>query len=160
MEVGFINEPVFVGDKSGLEFFVHKGDTPVDGSRDDPEGPGHLPGPEPRPADHGARGRPRRLRVPVHPDRRRPVHVPPHRDDRGQAIDEPFTSSPTGFDEVKEQASGQFPVQFPSQADVVADAQAGRNAANQVTIALVLGAAGLLFGLSASVSRLGRAGPR
>jgi len=38
-------------------------------------------------------------------------------------------------------------VQFPSQADVVADAQAGRNAANQVTIALILGGAGLAFGL-------------
>jgi hypothetical protein len=30
-EVGFIDEPVFVGQKSGLEFFVHKGDAPVEG---------------------------------------------------------------------------------------------------------------------------------
>src|SRR5438309_9332250 len=30
-EVGLINEPVFVGDKSGLEFFVHKGAQAVAG---------------------------------------------------------------------------------------------------------------------------------
>jgi hypothetical protein len=30
-ELGLINEPVFVGDKSGLEFFVHKGDQAVTG---------------------------------------------------------------------------------------------------------------------------------
>ena len=31
IEVGFINEPVFVGDKSGLELGVHKGDQAVEG---------------------------------------------------------------------------------------------------------------------------------
>ena len=31
IEVGFMNEPVFVGDKSGLEFFVNKDDQPVTG---------------------------------------------------------------------------------------------------------------------------------
>lgn len=30
-EVGFIDEPVFVGQKSGFEFLVHKDDTPVEG---------------------------------------------------------------------------------------------------------------------------------
>lgn len=29
--VGFIDEPVYVGQKSGLEFFVNKGETPVEG---------------------------------------------------------------------------------------------------------------------------------
>src|SRR5688572_25427219 len=29
--VGFINEPVFVGDRSGLEFFVTQNDQPVEG---------------------------------------------------------------------------------------------------------------------------------
>ncbi len=147
MEVGFINEPVFVGDKSGLEFFVHKGDTPVEGlettvkaqviyqgqSRDLPISA--------REDDPGA------YESQFIPTAAGPYTFHLTGTIEGTAIDETFTSSPTGFDEVKDQASGQFPVQFPSQADIVADAQAGRNAANQVTIALVLGAAGLLFGL-------------
>jgi hypothetical protein len=31
LEVGLIDEPVAVGERSGLEFFVHKGDAPVTG---------------------------------------------------------------------------------------------------------------------------------
>ena len=45
-EVGLIGEPVFVGDKSGLEFFVHKDDKPVEGLETDAEGPGDLRGPD------------------------------------------------------------------------------------------------------------------
>ena len=45
------------------------------------------------------------------------------------AIDASFTSSPDGFGEVEELSGGQFPVQFPSTGDVVADAEAGANAA-------------------------------
>jgi hypothetical protein len=48
---------------------------------------------------------------------------------------------------VKAVSDGQFPVIFPSEADLVGDAQAGRSASSQVTIAIVLGAAGLVAGL-------------
>ena len=54
-------------------------------------------------------------------------------------MDESFTSSPTGFSEVQEVAAGQFPVQFPSQAELVDLAKKGSDAAGQVTIALALG---------------------
>ena len=147
LEVGFINEPVFVGDKSGLEFFVHKGDAPVEGLDQTLK------------AQVIYQGQTRDLPITAREDAPGayesqfiPTAAGPYTFHltgtiEGKAIDEQFTSSPTGFDEVKEQATGQFPVQFPSQADVVADAQAGRNAANQVTIALILGGAGLAFGL-------------
>ena len=36
---------------------------------------------------------------------------------------------------------------FPAETDLVANAQAGKDAASQVTIALLLGAAGLVAGL-------------
>lgn len=66
----------------------------------------------------------------------------------GNAIDESFTSKPDGgFSPVNELSGGQFPVQFPAEADLVASAQAGKDAASQVTIALALGAAGLVAGL-------------
>ena len=55
----------------------------------------------------------------------------------GQAVDATFTSSPGGFNEVQDTAAGQFPVQFPSQADLVAQAQQGADAAAQLPIVMV-----------------------
>jgi hypothetical protein len=147
LEVGFINEPVFVGDKSGLEFFVHKGDAPIQGLDQTLKAQVIYQGQTrdlPITAREDAPGAYESQFIPTAAG---PYTFHLSGTIEGKAIDEQFTSSPTGFDEVKEQATGQFPVQFPSQADVVADAQAGRNAANQVTIALVLGGAGLVFGL-------------
>ena len=46
-------------------------------------------------------------------------------------------------------AAGQFPVQFPSQADLAAQAKKGSDAASQMTIALALGGLGVLLGLAA-----------
>jgi hypothetical protein len=147
LEVGFINEPVFVGDKSGLEFFVHKGDAPIQGLDQTLKAQVIYQGQTrdlPITAREDAPGAYESQFIPTAAG---PYTFHLSGTIEGKAIDERFSSSPTGFDEVKEQATGQFPVQFPSQADVVADAQAGRNAANQVTIALVLGGAGLVFGL-------------
>jgi hypothetical protein len=67
----------------------------------------------------------------------------------GSTVNEIFTSSPTGFSEVQEVASGQFPVQFPSEAELAQQAKTGSDAAGQVTIALALGGVGLLVGLAA-----------
>ena len=149
VEVGFIAEPVFVGERSGLEFFVHKGDTPVEGLETT-------------------------LKAEVTKDgQTRQLEITPREDDPGAyesvfiptvagpytfhltgtieaaVIDESFTSSATGFNEVEESASGQFPVQFPSQAQLVADVQAAKDASSQVSLALVLGGLGVALGVIA-----------
>ncbi len=147
MEVGFINEPVFVGDKSGLEFFVHKGDQAIEGLE------------KTLTAQVIYQGQTRDLPITAREDSPGayesqfiPTAAGPYTFHikgmiEGAAVDEQFTSSPTGFDEVKDQASGQFPVQFPAEADLVASAQAGQNAADLLPIAIGLGALGVLFGL-------------
>jgi len=67
----------------------------------------------------------------------------------GNPIDEKFTSSPTGFNEVQDVSTGQFPNQLPAVADLAAQAQKGSDAAGQVPIALALGGVGLVVGLVA-----------
>jgi hypothetical protein len=147
MEVGFMNEPVYVGDKSGLEFFVHKGDTPVEGLEETVKAQVIYQG-QSRDLPISAReDDPGAYESQFIPTAAGPYTFHLTGTIEGTAIDETFTSSPTGFDEVAEQAAGQFPVQFPPQAEVVADAQAGRTASNQLPIALVLGGLGLLAGL-------------
>ncbi len=147
IEVGFIDEPVFVGQRSGLELFVSKGDTPVEGLESTLKAEVIY--------QDQKRDLPLRAREPEK-GAYESVFIPTAAGAytfhlfgtiEGQAIDESFTSSPTGFGEVAAVSDGQFPVQFPSQADIVADAQAGRTASSQVTIALALGAAGLAAGL-------------
>ncbi len=147
MEVGFINEPVYVGDKSGLEFFVHKGDTMVEGLEKTLTAQVIYQG-QSRDLPISARdGDPGAYESAFIPTAAGPYTFHIKGTIEAATIDESFTSSPTGFDEVKDQATGQFPVQFPSEADLVADAQAGRSASSQVTIALVLGAVGVVLGL-------------
>ena len=41
MEIGLIDEPVYVGEASGLEFGVSKGEQPVEGLEAYAQGPGH-----------------------------------------------------------------------------------------------------------------------
>ncbi len=147
MEVGFINEPVFVGDKSGLEFSVNKDDKPVEGLEKTLTAQVVYQG-QTRDLPVSARdGAPGWYESAFIPTAAGPYTFKIQGTIEGNPINEQFTSSPTGFDEVKDQASGQFPVQFPAQADLVAQAQAGQNAANLLPIALALGAAGLVFGL-------------
>ena len=67
----------------------------------------------------------------------------------GEPFDETFTAGPDTFGEVQDAAGGQFPVQYPPTGDVVSDAEAGAAAGTTATIALVLGAAGLLAGVAA-----------
>ena len=151
IEVGFIDEPVFVGQNSGLEFFVHKGDSRCRGPRVDPQAEVIYRDQKRDLPLEARRGRARRLRlassIPTAPGPytfhlfgtietpgdRRVVHVEPRWVRRGPGT-----------------LAGPFPVQFPAQADIVANAQAGKDAASQVTIAVALGAAGLVAGSSAS----------
>jgi hypothetical protein len=147
LEVGFINEPVYVGDKSGLEFFVHKGDAPVEGLEETVTAEVVYQG-QSRPLPITAReddpGAYESVFIPTAAGAYT-FHLTGTID--GQPIDESFTSSPTGFNEVQEVAAGQFPVQFPAPAEIAADARAGKDAAAQVSIAMALGGAGVLIGL-------------
>jgi hypothetical protein len=145
--VGFIDEPVYVGQKSGLEFFVSKDDQPVEGLettlkaeviKDDETR--ELPV-EARFGEAGA------YESVFFPTAAGPYTFHIFGTIDGAQIDESFTSSPDGFNEVNELSGGQFPVQYPAQADLVAAAEAGQTAASQVTTALILGAAGLVAGL-------------
>ena len=117
MEVGFIDEPVAVGQRSGLEFFVHKGDAPVEGLESTVKAEViYRMARRASCRDQRKGGRSGSVRVGVHPDRAGPYTFHLTGTIEGNAIDESFTSKPGGFDEVQESAARQFPVQFPSQA--------------------------------------------
>lgn len=147
--VGFIGEPVFTGQKSGLEFQVTRDGQPVEGleealqaevtyreqRRDLPLGP-----------RFGEAGWYQSVFFPTAAG---PYTFHIHGEIDGDPIAESFTSSPEGFDEVQELGAGQFPVQFPAQAELVADAERGARAAGQVVIALVLGAGAMLIAIVA-----------
>ena len=145
--VGFMDEPVFAGQKSGLEFFINKGETPVEGLETTLQAEVIYQGQKrdlPLDARFGEAGAYESVFFPTAPGAYT-FHI--FGTIEGQAVDESFTSSAEGFGEVEALSGGQFPVQFPAEADVVADAQAGKTASSQVTIAIALGAAGLLAGL-------------
>jgi hypothetical protein len=149
--VGFMNEPVFNGDKSGLEFEVahHETEEPVEGLE------------ETLSAEVTFGAETRELEIsPTFgvPGAYQSVFVPTAAGQytfrifgeiEGTAIDEEFTSGPDTFGDVRDVATGQFPIVFPATADVVRDAEAGASAATTATIALVLGGAGLVAGLVA-----------
>ena len=160
VEVGFIDEPVAVGQRSGLEFFVHKGDTPVEGLESTVKAAVIKDG-QTRQLDISAReDAPGAYESVFIPTVAGPYTFHLTGTIEGTAIDESFTSSPSGFNEVQESAALQFPVQFPSQAQLVADTAAAKDASSQVTIALVLGGAGLLVGIVAlGVALAGRRRP-
>ena len=145
--VGFIDEPVFVGQKSGLEVFVSRGDQPVAGLeqtlqaeviKDDQRRELPL---SPRFGEEGA------YQSYFFPTVAGPYTFHLFGSIEGNEIDESFTSSPEGFSEVGEVAAGQFPLQLPSTAELAQDARNGAAAASQVPIAIGLGVAGLVAGL-------------
>jgi hypothetical protein len=148
--VGFIDEPVFTGQKSGLEFLVsHSGEEPVEGLEETLQAQVTF-GSETRDLEISPRfGEPGAYQSVFFPTAAGPYTFRIFGEVEGEAIDESFTSGPEGFGEVEELAGGQFPVQFPSTADVVSDAESGAAAATQATIALVLAIIGLLAGLVA-----------
>lgn len=156
--VGFIDEPVFTGQKSGLEFEVARIDEPVAGLAETLEA------------------------EVIYGDQRRDLPLSPRFGEdgwyqsvffptaagsytfrifgtlEGQQIDESFTSGPETFNEVEEATSGQFPVSLPTASELAADAERGAEAADRVNIALAVGAAGIILGLIAV--GLGLAGRR
>jgi hypothetical protein len=147
LEVGFIAEPVFVGGRSGLEFHVTKADEPVSGL-DETLKAQVIYGQQTRDLPLSEREE--------DPGWYESVFIPTAAGKytfhltgtiEGNAVDESFTSSPTGFNEVQEATAGQFPATLPTVTELSAEAKKGSDAAGQVTIALALGAGGLIVGL-------------
>jgi hypothetical protein len=156
--VGFLDEPVYSGQKSGLDLRVSRGEEPVEGleetlqvevtfgdsTRELPLSP--------------AFGEPGAYRSVFFPTAAGPYTFRVFGDIDGEPIDESFTSGPDTFSEVQDVVGGQFPVVFPAMGDLARDAEAGAAAATTATIALVLAAAGLLAALVALGLSLARRG--
>jgi hypothetical protein len=157
-EVGFADEPVFAGQKSGLEFSVSSGDEPVEGLEESLQAEVIYEGEShdlPLEARFGEPGSYESIFFPTAAGQYT-FHI--SGDINSQAIDESFTSG-EDFGDVADAASGQFPVAFPPTGDIVRDAQAGADAAGTSTLALVLAVAGLVAGLGALGLTLARRGP-
>lgn len=147
--VGFLDEPVYSGQKSGLDLRVTRGEEPIDGLEETLQ------------AEVSFDDRVRELPLsPVFDEAGayQSVFVPTAAGQYtfhifgtadGQEIDESFTSGPETFSEVQDVAGGQFPVVLPAAGDTARDAEAGAAAAGTATLALVIGGAGLVAGLVA-----------
>ena len=156
--VGFIDEPVYAGQSSGLEMHVERDEVAKEGLEATLQ------------AEVMYQGQTRALELSPRfdaPGWYESVFFPTaagrytfriHGTIDGTEIDETFTSGVDGFGDVAEVAAGQFPVQLPAPGDVAADAKAGAEAAGTAMIGLVLGGAGLLVALIAL--GLGLAGRR
>lgn len=149
MEVGLIDEPVYTGQKSGLEFSIFQDAAPVEGLADTLKAQVTFGGTS-RDLPISARSEePGWYESVFFPTAAGPYTFRIYGTIKDTAIDETFTSSPDGFGEVQNQASGQFPIQYPAAGDVARDAQQGAAAAGTATIGLVVGGAGLLIALVA-----------
>lgn len=148
-EVGFLDEPVYSGQQSGLDLQVSLGGEPVEGLEETLQAEVTFEG-QTRDLEISPRfGLPGAYRSVFFPTAAGPYTFHIFGEIDGEAIDETFTSGPETFSEVADVAGGQFPVQYPSTGDIVRDAEAGANAATTATIALVIGGAGLLAALVA-----------
>jgi hypothetical protein len=148
--VGFIGEPVYVGQKSGLELMVSHNDQPVEGLADSLRAE-VINGDARRDLPLSPRfGVPGWYQSYFFPTVAGPYtfHVTGTLPD-GSAVDESFTSSPDGFNEVQDAVVGQFPERLPSTAELAASAKQGADAAAMVPIAVGLGVVALVAALAA-----------
>jgi hypothetical protein len=149
VEVGMIDEPVYVGQKSGLEVFVNKDEKPVDGLESTLKAE-VIKGDRRMQLDLSPRfGQEGAYESVFIPTAAGPYTFHLTGTIEGSPVDQSFTSSPDGFSEVNEAAAGQFPAQLPALADVAADAQRGADAAGMVTLALAGAGAAIVIGLLA-----------
>lgn len=151
IEVGFLDEPVYTGDKSGLDLFVahHESEEPVEGLEETLSAEVTF-GDETRELQiTAAFGEPGAYRAVFFPTAAGSYtfHISGEID--GTQVDESFTSGPDTFGDIRDVTAGQFPVAYPPTADIVRDAEAGAAASTTATVALVLGGAGLIAGLVA-----------
>ena len=156
--VGFIDEPVYAGLKSGLDLRISAGDAPVEGAEETLEAE-VIFGDQTRALEISPSfGEPGAYRSIFFPTAAGSYTFRVFGEIDGIAIDESFTSGPETFGDILDTAGGQFPVVYPATADLARDAEAGANAATMATMAIGLGAAGLLAGLVALGVTLGRRG--
>jgi hypothetical protein len=154
--VGFLDEPVYAGLKSGLDLRISAGETPVEGAEATLEAEVTF-GDQTRALEISPSfGEPGAYRSVFFPTAAGSYTFRIFGEIDGTAIDESFTSGPDTFGDILDTAGGQFPVVYPAIADLARDAEAGAGAATMATIALGLGAAGLLAGLVALGVALGR----
>lgn len=147
--VGFLDEPVYAGQKSGLELRISAGESAVEGAETTLDAEVTF-GDQTRALELSPSfGEPGAYQSVFFPTAAGPYTFRVFGDLEGTAIDESFTSGPDTFSEVQDTAGGQFPVVYPAPADLARDAEAGAAAATTATIALALGAAGLLAGVVA-----------
>ena len=159
LEAGFLNEPAYTGEQNGLFLMVMRADEPVEGLEEALEAEVSF-GDQTRALEISPiSGEPGAYRSVFFPTAAGPYTFRIFGDIGDLAIDEAFTSGPTTFTEVQDVTGGQFPVQFPATGDIVRDAEAGASAATTATIALILGAAGLVAGLVALGLTLARRRP-
>ena len=147
--VGFIDEPVFTGQKSGLEFGAFHGEEPIEGLEETLSATVTF-GDETRDLAIEPRfGEPGWYESVFFPTAAGPYTFLISGVAEGEPFDESFTSGPDTFSEVQDVRGGQFPVTLPAAGDTARDAEEGAAAAGTATLALVLGGAGLLAGLVA-----------
>jgi hypothetical protein len=149
IEIGFANEPVYTGQKSGLEFSVFHGEEPIEGLEETLAASVTFGGQTRDLVISPRFGEPGWYQSVFFPPAAGPYTFRIFGEIEGEPFDQSMTSGPDTFSEVQDVTSGQFPVRFPSTGDVVADAEAGAAAATQATIALVLAVVGLLAALVA-----------
>ncbi len=147
--VGFLDEPVYVGQKSGLDLRVTHDGEPAEGLEETLEAEVTFGNDTRELVISPAFGEPGAYRSIFIPTAAGPYTFRIFGEIDGEAIDESFTAGPDTFGEVQDTAANQFPVALPAAADVARDAEAGAQAATTATIALVVGVAGLLAGLVA-----------
>lgn len=154
--VGFLDEPVYAGQKSGLDLRIRRGDEPVEGAEATLQAQVTF-GDQSRDLEISqVFGQPGAYRSVFFPTAAGPYSFHITGDLEGNPVDETFTSGPDTFSEVQDTAGGQFPVVYPATADIARDAEAGANASTTSLIALGVGAAGLLAGLVAIGLAVGR----
>lgn len=157
LTVGFIDEPVYIGSKSGLELRVTTtaDEQPVEGLETSLAAT-VTQGDSTRDLVLSPRfGQPGWYQSFFIPTVAGAYSFHVTGEIEGTGVDETFSTGPDTFGEPEALAAAQFPVQFPGQAELVDDAQRGADAAGQVTIALILGGLGLVAGLAALGLSLG-----
>ena len=147
--VGFLDEPVYAGQKSGLDLRISRDEQPVGGAEASLEAEVTF-GQQTRDLPISpVFGQPGAYRSVFFPTAAGPYSFRIVGELDGEAIDETFTSGPDTFSEVQDTAGGQFPVVYPAPADLARDAEAGAGAASTAIVGVALGAAGMVTGLAA-----------
>jgi len=149
MVVGFLEEPVYTGQKSGLDLRVSHAGEPVEGLEETLQAEVTFDGQTRDLPISAAFGEPGAYRSVFFPTAAGPYMFHIFGEVDGEPIDESFTSGPDTFSEVQDVTGGQFPVVLPAAGDTARDAEAGAGAAGTATLALIVGGAGLLAGLVA-----------